>query len=66
MTNTIAAVSVDDLAARWLPMLLDATIKGTAILVLAGVALLAMRRASAAARQLRGSTSPSSTWSALG
>ena len=53
MTTTIlAALRVDDLAARFLPMLVDATIKGSVLLALAGVTLMAMRRASAAARQL--------------
>ena len=51
-TPIFAALSIDDLAARFLPMLVDATIKGSVLLALAGVMLLTMRRASAAARQL--------------
>ena len=41
-----------DLAVRGLPLLADAAIKGAAVLVLASLAALLLRRASAAARQL--------------
>ncbi len=36
--------------AAWLPVLLDATIKGAALLALAGLVILCMRRTSAAPR----------------
>ncbi|MEI8197853.1 MAG: hypothetical protein WCI73_18310, partial [Phycisphaerae bacterium] len=38
--------------AQWLPVLLDAALKGVAILALTGLATLGLRRASAAARHL--------------
>ena len=39
-------------APRWLPVIVDAALKGAAILALTGLAVVAMRRASAAARHL--------------
>ena len=42
--------TLETLVVAWLPVLLDATIKGTVILTLAGLLSLSMRRASAAPR----------------
>jgi len=42
--------TLETLTVAWLPVLLDATIKGTAVLTLAGLLTLSMRRASAAPR----------------
>jgi len=44
--------SVPAMTARWLPVLVDAALKGTLLLALAGAATLLMRRASAASRHL--------------
>jgi len=42
--------ALETLDAVWLPVLLDATIKGAALLALAGLVTLCMRRTSAASR----------------
>jgi len=51
MTNLLA-MTTDELAGRWLATLLDATIKGTGLLLAAGGAMVLLRRSSAAVRQL--------------
>ena len=52
MGPLLQSSSFTELAARILPALLDATMKGLLVLALAAAATAAMRRASAAARQL--------------
>ncbi|MCY2931487.1 MAG: thioredoxin-like domain-containing protein, partial [Planctomycetota bacterium] len=52
MTTAALTALAQDLSLRWLPTLLDASLKGLALLTLAGLAVALMRRASAAARQL--------------
>ncbi len=52
MSTLLAIKTFEELAAGWLPMLLDASIKGVVILGLAGTATLVMRRASATTRHL--------------
>lgn len=50
--ETFFSPSFHNAAAVWLPILLDATVKGTLLLILAGLAVRFMRRASAASRHL--------------
>ena len=49
---TIELGSLQQLAHAWLPVLLDAAVKGMVLLAVAGLAVAAMRKTSAAARQL--------------
>jgi len=49
---TIDLESLQRLACVWLPLLLDAAVKGTVLLAAAGLLVLAMRKASAATRQV--------------
>ena len=49
---TIDLESLQRLAYAWLPVLLDAAVKGVVLLAVAGLLALAMRKASAAARQM--------------
>ena len=50
--EVVAGNWLSQAAAWWLPILLDATIKGTVVLGVAGMMVLFMRRASAAARHM--------------
>ncbi len=52
MTHELTLATLNEVGCRWLPIMLDAAVKGTAVLAVAGLVLLAMRRTSAAARQL--------------
>jgi beta-lactamase regulating signal transducer with metallopeptidase domain len=49
--GTSMAPMVERMAAAWMPMFVDAAIKGTVLLLLAGLAAALMRRSSAASRQ---------------
>jgi len=49
---TIDLDSLQRLACAWLPVLLNAAVKGTVLLAAAGLLAIAMRKASAAARQM--------------
>ena len=52
MLEWVATESVSAMTARCVPVLIDAALKGTLLLALAGTATLLMRRASAASRHL--------------